>query len=89
MIMPDWVNALPYVPILIAMSLLSLFIGIFLICKPMVAIEIQRRFYEKINWRFEPISMEKEIRNTRIMGLILVALPLATTVFLILNPPQI
>jgi hypothetical protein len=35
-------------------------------------IEIQRKFYEKINWKVEPVSMEKEIRNTRIMGLFLV-----------------
>jgi len=38
---------------------------------------MQRRFYLLINWRIEPVSMEKEIRNTRWMGLFLIALVLA------------
>ena len=42
--------------------------GLLLIFKPSLAIEIQKRFYAQINWRIEPISMEKEVRNTRIMG---------------------
>lgn len=46
-------------------------IGLFLFLRPALAIKIQKRFYEKINWRIEPISMPKEIRNTKIMGLFL------------------
>ena len=46
-------------------------VGIFLVLKPGAGIEIQRRFYEKINWRLEPISMPKELRNTKAMGLLL------------------
>lgn len=61
---------------LIALSALmvSLAIGLFLFLKPALAIEIQKRFYAKINWNIEPISMPKEIRNTRIMGLFLILL---------------
>jgi len=55
-------------------SLVGFCIGILFITKPAVAIEIQRRFYAKINWKIEPISMQKELRNTRMMGLILVIL---------------
>lgn len=55
-------------------SVFSLGIGVFLIIKPDLAIEIQRIFYEKINWRMEPISMEKEIRNTKIMGAFLIVI---------------
>ncbi|MFA4992939.1 MAG: hypothetical protein WC571_03120 [Candidatus Omnitrophota bacterium] len=40
--------------------------------KPAAVMEFQRRFYERINWRIEPISMPKEIRNTKFMGLFLV-----------------
>ncbi|MGB3241575.1 MAG: hypothetical protein WBB66_01815 [Candidatus Omnitrophota bacterium] len=58
------------------------FIGLFLYAKPSGAIELQKKFYEKINWRIEPVSMEKEIRNTRIMGLILL---IATFVSIILS----
>lgn len=61
--------------------------GIFLITKPALAIEIQRRFYAKINWRIEPISISKEIRNTRIMGTGLIIFSLATLIFAFLNRP--
>ena len=47
-------------------------LGIFFYNQPLKAIEIQRRFYEKINWKIEPISLPKEIRNTKLMGLSLV-----------------
>ena len=57
--------------------------GLFLISKPHLAIELQRRFYAKINWKIEPISMQKELRNTRIMGSILVALALITFSYLL------
>lgn len=46
--------------------------GAFIFLKPALTIEIQRRFYEKINWRIEPISMSKELRNTQIMGAFLI-----------------
>lgn len=45
--------------------------GLFLFLKPVLAIELQRRFYALINWRIEPISMEKEIRNMKMAGLAL------------------
>ena len=51
--------------------------GLFLFRNPGRAIEVQIRFYEKINWRMEPISMQKEIRNTKIMSLFLIAIALA------------
>ncbi len=56
----------------ILFSLCGIGIGLFLIINPALAIEIQRKFYASINWKIEPISMEKEIHNTRIMGWILV-----------------
>ncbi|OGX37635.1 MAG: hypothetical protein A3G91_04440 [Omnitrophica WOR_2 bacterium RIFCSPLOWO2_12_FULL_50_9] len=52
--------------------LMALFLGFFVYRNPMQVIEIQKRFYELINWRMEPISMPKEIRNTRFMGLFLI-----------------
>jgi len=66
------------------LSLLYLCIGFLLAKKPRLAIELQRRFYAKINWNIEPISMPKELRNTRIMGILLIILSLAT-VFIILR----
>lgn len=54
--------------------LLSAAIGLFLIRKPALVIEMQRKFYARINWRIEPISMDKELHNTRVMGGLLVVL---------------
>lgn len=64
--------------IIIIFSVFGVCIGLTLAFKPEFAIEIQRRFYEKINWRIEPISMPKEIRNTRIMGWFLIIVVVAT-----------
>ena len=65
-----------FLPVLIIVSVICVSIGVFLFFKPGTTIDLQKRFYEKINWRIEPISMEKEIRNTKIMGLFLVGVTL-------------
>lgn len=70
------------IPILLIISVISILIGLFLFFKPSLAIEIQRRFYEKINWRIEPVSMIKEIINTKIMGLFLIVLFLVTIAYI-------
>ncbi len=74
-----WVINTPLIPILI--SVVSIIIGLFIFFKPELTIEIQRRFYEKLNWRIEPISMQKEIRNTKIMGILLVAVAIGTIIY--------
>ncbi len=45
--------------------------GFFLFLRPQAALDVQKRFYEMINWRIEPIDLSKEIRNTRSMGVFL------------------
>lgn len=65
---------------LIVISAGSVIMGLFLFMKPSLVIDLQKKFYEKINWRIEPISMPKEIRNTRIMGLFLVIAALVAMV---------
>ncbi len=62
--------------IIISISVINTLIGFFLILKPALVIEIQKKFYERINWRIEPVSVKKEIRNTRIMGLFLIVITL-------------
>lgn len=68
--------------IFILFCLAGIIIGVILAVKPGMAIEMQRKFYEKINWRLEPISMEKELRNTRLMGMVLAGILTAALVFL-------
>jgi magnesium-transporting ATPase (P-type) len=80
-----WLMSIPRLPILIILSSAGIFIGVFLIVTPTLAIEIQKKFYEKINWRIEPISMEKEIRNTQIMGWLLTILVIIILVFVLTN----
>jgi hypothetical protein len=60
-------------------------IGLFIYSRPAKAIEIQKSFYEKINWRIEPISMHKEIRNTAAMGLFLLIFSLLSFAYIIIN----
>lgn len=74
-----WVINTPL--ILVLVSLVSIIFGLFVFLKPELAIEIQRRFYELLNWRIEPISMPKEIRNTKIMGISLVVVAIGTIIY--------
>lgn len=72
-------------PIFLLSSIICLFIGLFLLIKPESAIEIQRKFYEKINWKIEPISMAKEIRNTKLMGGFVIILNGAALIFILIR----
>jgi hypothetical protein len=58
-----------------------------MIKRPELAIEIQRRFYARINWKIEPVSMPKEIRNTRIMGWLLIVLLTLALLFALVKMP--
>lgn len=60
---------------------LSIAVGCFVYLKPRLVIDIQIGFYRKINWKIEPVSMEKEVRNTRIMGLSLVLIALFAGIY--------
>jgi len=62
------IRFLPGFLVFLLLSLICEFIGFYLMLKPEASIELQRRFYAKINWKLEPISMTKEVRNTRIIG---------------------
>jgi hypothetical protein len=73
---------LMFLSLLILSSILT---GVFLIFKPSSAISFQKKFYEMINWRIEPISMAKELRNTRIMGAFLLVLDLFTVFYLLIK----
>ena len=52
----------------ITIIIMSLVFGTLLMWKPRKVIGIQTALYRPFNWKLEPISMEKEIRNVRIMG---------------------
>lgn len=73
------------VQILAIFPLISLVIGLFLSVKPSLAIELQRKFYERINWKMEPVSMQTAIRDTKFMGLVLVVLALPAIIFTLIR----
>jgi hypothetical protein len=74
-------SGIPLVPFIAVISVTGIVIGCMLIANPVGAIEFQKRFYEKINWRMEPISMPKEIRNTRLMGATMIGFLAVIVVF--------
>ena len=78
-------TSLVFLLIFIIFSCFILLVAFLLIIKPSLAIEIQRRFYEKINWKIEPISMHKELRNTQLMGWFLIIVWLATFIYTVAN----
>ena len=54
----------------LTMAFIAVMVGTLIAWKPRKAIDMQIVFYRFINWKMEPISMKKEVRNTRIMGAI-------------------
>jgi len=67
--------------IFVCIVVIALCLGFFIFCYPQKSFEIQRRFYALINWRIEPISMQKEIRNTKLMGLFLIVFVLTSCIY--------
>jgi hypothetical protein len=53
--------------------------------KPRKTIDIQIAMYRPFNWKLEPISMEKEVRNTRIMGLTVLILGILALLYVLLT----
>ncbi|MDP1853956.1 MAG: hypothetical protein Q8L26_07155 [Candidatus Omnitrophota bacterium] len=68
---------------LLLFCLVGISTGLFIYFNPVLAIEIQRRFYAKINWTITPVSMPKEIRNTKFMGMFLVIISALSPVYII------
>ncbi len=61
--------------------LASIAMGLLLILRPALAIELQKRFYLKINWHMDPVNMALEIRNTRIMGFMLMGVVISIAIY--------
>ena len=65
--------------------LASIAIGVLLILRPARAIELQKRFYFRINWCMEPVNMALEIRNIRMMGFMIMGVVTVFVVFLLIG----
>lgn len=64
---------------------IAIVLGALVAWKPKKTIEIQIAIYRPFNWKVEPISMEKEIRNTRIMGLVVLILGMLSLTYILLT----
>ncbi len=62
---------------------IGLIFGLWVFFNTEPILKVQTKFYEKTNWLMVPISMLKEVRNTRIMALILILISIASAVYLI------
>jgi len=59
----------------------ALLFGAFVYTNPEKIIDIHKKFYSLINWRMEPISVPKEIRSTKRMGLFLILFTLICCIY--------
>ena len=64
---------------------IAIVFGALVAWKPKKTIDIQIAIYRPFNWKIEPISMEKEIRNTRVMGLTVLILGILSLVYILLK----
>ena len=60
--------------LLIAFATVGVIFGLLMILKPASIINLHIKTAAKSNWRTEPISMEKELKNMKFRGVILIAL---------------
>lgn len=74
-----------FFPALYVFCALSVIIGFFIYLKPEKAIRIQIVFYRQINWIMQPVSMEKEVRHTKAMGLFLMMAALGAIIAILLK----
>ncbi|MCX5680513.1 MAG: hypothetical protein NTZ95_07750 [Candidatus Omnitrophica bacterium] len=63
---------------------MAMALGALVAWKPKKTIDIQIAIYRLFNWKIEPISMEKEIRNTRIMGMAVLILGILALIYILL-----
>ena len=56
--------------------------GIVALCRPDAMIKFQQAFYRKINWQITPIDYNKELRNTRIIGILCIVFSISMALVL-------
>lgn len=64
MILPvEWIKA-----VLSSVAVFGILLGILSAASPKRSIELYQKMMQKFNWRVEPIHYERELRNTRVLG---------------------
>lgn len=65
----------------LTIAVIAILFGSMIALKPKKTIDIQIALYRPFNWKLEPISWKKEIRNTRVMGLVVLILGVASLLY--------
>jgi len=78
-----YVNMILILELIVAVN--SFLLGIFCVYRPEKAINMEQEFYRWINWDTKPISMNREVRNTVIMGILLILLTLPIAYYVVLG----
>ena len=60
------------IPLAMILSVVGVVFGLLMFCSAPLIIDIQIKTAARSNWRMEPISMEKELKNTKISGINLI-----------------
>ncbi|MDP2928074.1 MAG: hypothetical protein Q8N80_04690 [Candidatus Omnitrophota bacterium] len=71
-----------YIPVSVAFIIVGIVVGLLVFFYPVSVMRMQVKFYEKINWRIEPISLQKEFKRTKNTGLYLLALCLLASIYI-------
>jgi len=62
----------------LALAVFNLVLGLFSVVWPGHSIRLYQWIMKKYNWKVEPIDAAREVRNTRLLGLVLTGLSIAT-----------
>ncbi len=71
-----------YIPLAVAFIIVGIPVGLLVFFFPVSVMKMQVKFYEKINWRIEPISLQKEFTRTKYTGFYLVVLCLLASIYI-------
>ena len=69
-------------PLAIIFAVAGIAFGLFMIYNADLIIKIQIKSSAKANWRVEPISREKELKNTKIRGINLIAICILAIIYI-------
>ena len=68
----------------VAIAVIMMF-GAWIVKWPRKVIDLHVAFYRLLNWKVEPISMDREIMNTRFMGTVVVVCGIAAIIYVIVR----
>ena len=71
-----------FLPLAIIFAVTGIGFGLFMVYKADTIMKIEIKNSAKSNWRMEPISLERELKNTKIRGINLIAICILAIVYI-------